>query len=131
VLASHHPEKDFKSIAESIRGIVFFGTPHQGADAAKWARTGLQFFKLDGNGKTTRDLKILERESVKLNEVSSKFKLTLRERNESDGPETKKIGVVCFYEEFDTRFAKISIGKVRNPPICQPATVGQFKLANR
>ena len=99
-----------KNIAEHTRGMIFLGTPHEGADLARWATLGLQFLKLDNNGKATRDLNVLKKESSKLRDLSTAFGMLLRTHGESQDPR-QKIEIVCFYEEFDTRVAKVNIGK--------------------
>jgi hypothetical protein len=79
--------------------------------AQAWAALGPQFLKLDNNGKATRDLNVLKKESSKLRDLSTAFGMLLRTHGESQDPR-QKIEIVCFYEEFDTRVAKVNIGRV-------------------
>ncbi|KAE9363156.1 hypothetical protein N431DRAFT_523969 [Stipitochalara longipes BDJ] len=89
VLGSQHAENDVKNIAEHTRGMIFLGTPHEGADLARWATLGLQFLKLDNNGKATRDLEVLKKESSKLRDLSTAFGMLLRSHGESQDPQQK------------------------------------------
>ncbi|KEZ46772.1 hypothetical protein SAPIO_CDS0062 [Scedosporium apiospermum] len=100
----------FSDIAKSTRGIVFFGTPHRGADGAKWLGllTGIVSTAL--NQPQSKFIKLLETHSAELLKVSEDFR-----------PLATKYAIVSFYEEHVDRI----LGKlVSSPPPPPP-------LANR
>ncbi|KAL2047327.1 hypothetical protein N7G274_001348, partial [Stereocaulon virgatum] len=65
-------EEKYQNVLRSTNGIMFMGTPHNGADAAKLASTIANI----ANSITTlntKNLKTLERDSVTLQEISRSF----------------------------------------------------------
>ncbi|KAK3314381.1 Alpha/Beta hydrolase protein [Apodospora peruviana] len=72
---ANNERNSFGDIADSTRGIVFFGTPHRGADAATWASlvssiTAAAF----GNGPKSFLLKALKPNSRDLMDLSEDFR---------------------------------------------------------
>lgn len=94
LLSQRHQDSDFRDIFNSLRGVIFLGTPHQGswlADLAKIPATVLGLFK----SVSVSLLDILETENEVLEELQKEFLTVLRK----EGTNNRQIDVVCFYEE--------------------------------
>jgi len=78
-------------------GICFLGTPHHGADLAKWGRilTDIVSIAKPANSALVR---LLERGSEVLRDVQGGFHNLLETRKD----EGSKIGITCFYETLPT-----------------------------
>lgn len=74
--------RDFNDLSLSVAGIIFLGAPFQGSDVAIFAKWLARLSGLDSTM-----LKLLERGSPRLHEVSREF-----------GGKYSNIDIVCFYE---------------------------------
>lgn len=94
LLSQNHQDSEFRDIFNSLRGVIFLGTPHQGswlADLAKAPAAALGLFK----SVSVSLLDILETENEVLKELQKEFLTTLRKEHANN----RHIDVVCFYEE--------------------------------
>lgn len=94
-------EGKYRSLLSSTRGIMFLGTPHDGADAAKLAST-LANIANSITTLNTNNLKTLQRDSVPLQEISRSFGflvnlkiVTVIESDETRIPYTNAYTLVC------------------------------------
>ena len=74
-------------------GICFLGTPHHGADLARWGAILTDIVNI-GKPANRNIVKLLKRDSEILADVQDAFHNLLEKRKE----ERAKIGVICFYE---------------------------------
>jgi hypothetical protein len=65
-------EQRYKNIVESTRGVMFMGTPHDGADAAKLALT-IANIANSVTSINTVNLELLRRDSEPLTEIARSF----------------------------------------------------------
>ena len=93
-------EEKYQSLLRSTRGIMFMGTPHNGANAAKLAST-LANVPNSIWTLNTDNLKTIERDSVQLQEISRSFGflqdlkiVTVIESNETRIPYTNAYSLV-------------------------------------
>lgn len=87
-------EEHIQKVHECTAAIAFLGTPHFGADMAKWAAFGSQMtntFKRSNS----EIVDILKPGSEMLANIQGNFHSMLRIRDRSD----KRIHITCFYEE--------------------------------
>jgi hypothetical protein len=115
-LSSTSPENHIQQIIEKTSGIVFMGTPHLGADAAKYASylTGLSsWFR-----PTNQDIVgVLERDSEVLANLTASFEEMLRKRRNERKKEPE---MVCFLEEKPMQKGLLSHRvRLRNLPCAQ------------
>ncbi|KAI1172686.1 Alpha/Beta hydrolase protein [Nemania sp. FL0916] len=98
-LAEDDPE--LKSIATDTKGIVFFGTPHRGSDAAQWGLLAKNIAGAVVPGLRSGLLKALQRNSDDLYKISEDFHRLSR-----------KYAIVSFYEEYAYRiWGKVIVDK--------------------
>ncbi|RSL62874.1 hypothetical protein CEP54_005465 [Fusarium duplospermum] len=107
ILATLSAEPHIKSIATCTRGIIFLGTPLEGAGKAKWAVIGQKFAALCRQEKNTDVVKVLQKDSPRLQDLADNFANILRDRAKSE----EAIDVVCFYEEFETESIGLIVSK--------------------
>ncbi|KAG8808510.1 hypothetical protein FRC17_003914, partial [Serendipita sp. 399] len=93
---SHQFDSDhkFRDIAISTRAVLFFGTPHSGANGvllAEWMRRVLSVYMPT----TNEILKHLDRDSPVLEEIGAQYRLA-----------SERIDNVFFYEEYPTPIAR-------------------------
>jgi hypothetical protein len=88
--ALKHAKDDpsFTDIYNHTNGIVFFGTPHRGAEAANWAATLSNIRAAVSRRPPSKFLAALQTESVELLKISEDFR-----------PLGGKFNIVSFYEE--------------------------------
>ncbi|KAL2204237.1 hypothetical protein CC79DRAFT_1389020 [Sarocladium strictum] len=95
VLASRsHPDKHLQDLFQSLRGIVFMGTPHKGSWMASWAKfpaAALKVFK----STNASILDILETKNQLLQDIQDDFWAMIREQREGG----RRLDVSCFFEE--------------------------------
>jgi protein SERAC1 len=75
VVRAHEQNQHYSDILDSIQGVAFFGTPHQGSDLAFWDHIGTSIVWAVALGYSTnttlaKDLKI---DSVMLKSISESF----------------------------------------------------------
>ncbi|KAK0127802.1 hypothetical protein ONS96_007307 [Cadophora gregata f. sp. sojae] len=87
VIAQHEPL--YRSIYSSVRGIIFFGTPHQGSSIANYATILARVPSILANKPRPQLLEALRKESGELKSLTEKFKRLL---------DTNSFNVVSFYE---------------------------------
>lgn len=96
-----------QSLVANTRGAMFFGTPFEGSEKARWGSIGVQLLKVLGlqhNGK----LKELEERSVALSNITDDFYKFLKIRDRSDRP----VEIACFFEEYPTYIKGAKAGLV-------------------
>jgi hypothetical protein len=87
-------EEHIQKIHECTAAIMFLGTPHFGADMAKWAAFGSHM--ADSFKRTNSDIvNVLKPGSEMLANIQGNFHSILRTREKSD----QRIQITCFYEE--------------------------------
>lgn len=74
-------------------GICFLGTPHHGADLAKWGRILTNIVNI-AKPANSAPVRLLERDSEMLRDVQDGFHNLLEKRKD----EGSKIRITCFYE---------------------------------
>ncbi|KXX73725.1 Protein SERAC1 [Madurella mycetomatis] len=67
-------ENELYDIATATKGIVFFGTPHRGADSAKWLGSIANVVSALSNQRSSKFIPILETHSEELLEISQDFR---------------------------------------------------------
>ncbi len=77
----------YSDIAKSTRGIVFFGTPHRGVDAANWAGLVSDILQTVGAQPQSKLLNALQRHSTELWKISTDFR-----------PLASQYAITSFYE---------------------------------
>ncbi|KAI0423014.1 Alpha/Beta hydrolase protein [Xylaria grammica] len=80
---------DYPNMANCTKGIVFFGTPHRGADAAQWALMAEKIGHAVFRTGQSAFLRTLERNSEDLYKISEDFR-----------PISTNYAIVSFYEEY-------------------------------
>lgn len=91
-------------ILEATHGIIFMGTPHMGADLAKWGKLLANLGEV--LIRTNREIvAVLEPTSEMLAKIQEDFHGLLKQRSVH---EDKRMKLYCFYEELEIRV----IGKV-------------------
>lgn len=103
VLGQNHADEHVNEVTKLTRGVLFLGTPHGGSDKTKWAALGEQVVRLF-KSTNPENFKILEEDSVKLDDIGKAFQMQLRKRDED--PATK-VEIACFFEEFPTNYGVI------------------------
>ncbi|KAK3365350.1 Alpha/Beta hydrolase protein [Lasiosphaeria ovina] len=83
-----HSETKWKGIVESTKGVVFFGTPHRGADAARWGHTIADIVSTATHRPPATFLKTLETNSAQLLQISEDFR-----------PSVDRYAIASFYEQ--------------------------------
>jgi hypothetical protein len=87
-------DSPYAHLADAVCGILFFGTPHRGADIAKWGERVANVFQLVTFGVAGNDeiVHALRRNSSELNEISKQFQGYLTRIAIRSFYETEKIG---------------------------------------
>jgi len=101
------PDDSSQKVIDNTCGMIFLGTPFQGSSAVTWAKLGEKFFRLFGDS-SDQTIKDLDKDSIKLKDISRDFHLLLRERCEPKA--SKPIQVACFVETKST-IVKGPLGK--------------------
>ncbi|KAL8769216.1 MAG: hypothetical protein Q9209_004717 [Squamulea sp. 1 TL-2023] len=97
--ASKYTEPQMAAIAGRTHGIAFLGTPHHGSDKTKWAEVARKLYATAG--KTNKVLlEDLSHNSERLARIGKEFPHWLRNEVEK---KDRKIFVMCFFEEYDTK----------------------------
>ncbi|KAK0645815.1 Alpha/Beta hydrolase protein [Cercophora newfieldiana] len=95
-------KKAYKDIADSTKGIIFFGTPHKGADAATWARQISDIVQVALHRPPASFLETLERHSPDLLKISEDFRVF-----------APRYAITSFYEQHATKvLGTVVVGKM-------------------
>ncbi|KAI1127149.1 Alpha/Beta hydrolase protein [Nemania abortiva] len=90
-----------KYVANDIKGMVFFGTPHRGSDAANWASLAKRIGRVVVPGSKRGLLEMLKTHSEGLYNVNEDFR-----------PLSTNYAIVSFYEEYAYRiWGKVVVDK--------------------
>lgn len=75
LILAHERSSVYGDLLNSVRGSVFFGVPHRGADAAYWADFAANLLKITqwGFGTNTSFVAALKRNSRTLADISQQF----------------------------------------------------------
>ena len=94
-MARQRPEPHLRNILNYTRGIIFLGTPHNGAGLAKWAKglAGVIGLLKQTNAQI---LEVLESDSEILARVQDSFHTMVRSRSQEG---LQPIEITCFFEE--------------------------------
>ncbi|MCJ1403611.1 hypothetical protein MMC11_006834 [Xylographa trunciseda] len=92
-LSQHKAEAHLRQIAESTMGMVFFGTPHLGADLAVWAKVGADLANLLRKNNSSI-VGVLEPSSEMLADIRDGLGELFRRRYES----RDSLFIACFWE---------------------------------
>lgn len=93
-LSRSSPEPHLRAMERMTMGLCFMGTPHLGADKARWGAAFAAFLSVTKI--TNRSIvKVLKPDSEVLALIQKQFHAALRARQSSSTP----ISVTCFYEE--------------------------------
>lgn len=89
------PERYIRNIVESIRGIIFLGTPHGGAGLARWAEILAMSLGLirQTNPQITQ---VFQSYSEAFAQIQDSFHVIVRARNQEG---IWPIQITCFFEE--------------------------------
>ena len=90
----HSPFEHIRQIEKNTVGIVFLGTPHLGADAAKWKAFATRLISVIKHA-NVNIVELLQPDSEMLAIVQKNFQGVLRNRLEEKRP----VEISCFYEE--------------------------------
>jgi pimeloyl-ACP methyl ester carboxylesterase len=100
----YSPFEHIQQIERNTVGIVFLGTPHLGADAAKWATFASRM--LSAVRQTNVNIvEVLKPDSEMLENIQKNFHSVLRQRIDTQQP----IEITCFFEQLPVKIA----GEVR------------------
>ena len=91
-------EPHLHAILNCTRGIAFLGTPHGGADTARFGGTIAKIMSV-WKQSNPRALQALQPESEVLARIQDSFHSILRARDKDNS-----IEITCFYEELPTKF---------------------------
>lgn len=94
LLSRGHPDAHFHDMADSLRGIVFMGTPHRGSWMANWGATPASVLSVFRPTNVSL-LDVLETESQFLEAAQDQFLSLLRRQLESGAG----VEITCFFEE--------------------------------
>lgn len=99
-LSRRSPFEHIRQIEQNTVGIVFMGTPHLGADAARWATfaTGIISAIKQTNVKI---VEVLRPDSEMLASLQKDFQGVLRQRIDEHQP----VDITCFYEQLPVKVA--------------------------
>lgn len=89
------PDKHLQNILQLTRGIIFLGTPHHGADLARWAEKLARWIGLIKET-NTEIVQVLKADSEVLARIQGSFHTMIRARNKEGLP---PIEITCFFEE--------------------------------
>ncbi|MCJ1384068.1 hypothetical protein MMC17_007184 [Xylographa soralifera] len=92
-LSQHKAEPHLRRIAESTMGMMFFGTPHLGADLAVWAKAGIELANLLRKN-NSNIVGVLEPSSEMLADIRDGLGELFRIRYES----RDSLLIACFWE---------------------------------
>jgi hypothetical protein len=100
LIMAHNRQKLWGSIAKSVAGVIFLGTPHRGAEIAYWGAlfSNLANFAVAGNLRSEL-LKSLEPKSKLLGDICEKFV----ERAES-------LQIISIYERWKLKTTNTLVG---------------------
>ncbi|OWY43833.1 hypothetical protein AA0119_g7283 [Alternaria tenuissima] len=99
IISRGSPEDYLGAILEATYGIIFMGTPHMGADKARWLNTLTKVNNV--LNKSNGDIvALLEPSSEMLANLQREFHTMLEKRREKEG---KRVKLYCFYEELPVR----------------------------
>lgn len=97
-LSRHSPFPHLRQLETCTRGIIFLGTPHIGADIAKWGGYAAKISSI-ARHTNVEIVKVLKPDSEMLGEIQRDFQGILRLRIE----EHKAMEISCFFEELPVR----------------------------
>ncbi|CAI4211736.1 unnamed protein product [Parascedosporium putredinis] len=94
LLSRNHPEAHLRGIFDSVRGVIFMGTPHKGSWMADWAKIPISAL---GLVKSTNGflLDVLKSDNQYLESLQVRFWSMTRELREAG----RAFEVTCFFEE--------------------------------
>lgn len=90
----NNPQAHLRGIFDSIKGIIFMGTPHKGAWMADWARMPASSLAFGKSANVTL-LDVLQRDNQLLESIQVDFVGMIRELQRDD----RSLKVTCFFEE--------------------------------
>lgn len=94
LLSRNNPEPHLRGIFNSIKGVIFMGTPHKGAWMADWAKIPASVLGLVKSTNVML-LDILERDNQLLESIQVDFLAMVRQLRE----EGRGLEITCFFEE--------------------------------
>ncbi|KAF1967385.1 hypothetical protein BU23DRAFT_573272 [Bimuria novae-zelandiae CBS 107.79] len=92
-----------QEVINNTCGTIFLGTPFKGSDKASWAGLAEKVLSMLGDS-NDQIIKDLDKNSTKLQHISTDFHLLLKQRYESK--ELNPIQVACFFETKSTMWKK-------------------------
>lgn len=107
LLSRNHPEDYLRDIFDSLRGIIFMGSPHKGSWMADWASIPVSAL---GLLKSTNKflLEILETDNQLLEAIQDEFLSMLREQQ---CQRSRTIGIACVFEELSMHGSTVVVPK--------------------
>lgn len=102
----NHEETHLRGVFESLKGIIFLGTPHKGAWMARWAMIPASALGLLKSTNKTL-LQVLETSSQYLEYIQAEFLGMLRYQQEMN----RRIEITCFFEEMPLPVAGTVVSK--------------------
>jgi hypothetical protein len=75
MIIAHERSREYGDLLYSVKGAMFFGTPHRGSDAAYWAAYAARVLKVIQSGRGTNDtfVSALQRNSEVFINVSEQW----------------------------------------------------------
>ncbi|KAI1392900.1 uncharacterized protein F4822DRAFT_392547 [Hypoxylon trugodes] len=96
-----------KNLANTTFGVIFLGTPFEGASLARWGTIALNLVKLFSST-NKESVKDLQEQSQRLAAINDAFYKYIKVRDRSQ----KTLRLACFYEEWPTYVGRNNIGVV-------------------
>jgi hypothetical protein len=98
-----------QNIIKATRGVLFFGTPFEGSNKARWGAMAAKFLQAftDTNSK---NIKALEEGSETLVSINNNFAKFLMQRARSR--DEHSVDVACFFEELSLKVKGNSVGRI-------------------
>ncbi|CAG8898762.1 unnamed protein product [Penicillium egyptiacum] len=97
LISRNNPETHFQDVFNSLKGVIFMGTPHMGAWMANWAKipaTTFGFVK----SVNVKLIDILQSDNQLLESMQRDFLAMVRQLRENG----RRLEVTCFFEELST-----------------------------
>jgi hypothetical protein len=75
LILAHERSRHYADLLNSVRGLIFFGVPHRGADVAYWGSFAANLLKITqlGFGTNTSFVEALRRNSATFADISEQF----------------------------------------------------------
>jgi hypothetical protein len=100
-------DESTKRLIDSVRGMIFLGTPLEGSVKARWGSIALKYLDLISSTNKEK-VKDLEERSARLISINENFLKFIKARDRSRNP----VEIACFFEEYPTYVAGKNMGMI-------------------